>query len=640
MLSENRLFNNLKTNKWINRNSTIFYLIIIIIITLVTYSNSIKSGFVLLDDNAKVYENPLIMSLSFSNIIKYFIKFVFHTYMPLTILSYAVDYSLWGLNPWGYHAINLLIHLFNAVLVFIFVRRLTEKPAAALIASLLFAINPINVESVAWISERSNVLFTAFFLVSLLFYLNQISGISGKRNIYFSFLFFILSVLAKPAGVMLPFVILLIDYFKGLKIDRKNILQKAPFFLTSLLFGALTIYSTISTGNVRDISSTFNFTDRIFLSIYPIAFYIIKFIFPFHLSVLHPYPIKSGGWLPWEYYGSLLFVLLIIFLIWKNKSFRKEIIFGFLFFIANISIYLMVVPTGGNFLVVEHFAYVPCIGLALITGLFYSRITGNYKAKWIRTMLPILFTAIILLFSIHTYKRNVVWENSDLLFTDMLNKSPENAFANYAAATFKFECKDYESAIDGFTKTIKIDSTYSDAYYNRALAERIINKYEDAYADFNKAILFKPKRFDAYADRGNMKLLINDTIGAMSDYNYSIELNSEYAPAYYNRGNLALKNKNYTEALTDFSKTIKLNSNYKDAYNNRGIVKYYLKDFAGSIQDYNKAIELNPKNAIAFRNRGLSKIALEITDSACKDFKQSFSLGFEPAEVQILKYCK
>ncbi len=630
-----------KSNGWIKQNSSFVYISIIILLTLIVYSNSFKNGFVLLDDDAKVIGNPLITNLGFSNIIKYFFTFVFHTYMPLTILSYAIDYSIWGLNPWAYHTINILLHIFNSIILFVIVRKLTERTNAAFFASLLFALHPMNVETVSWISERSNLLYTALFLVSLFFYVKHINGSSVRKNIYFSFLFFILSAFAKPSAVVLPLVLILIDYFKGIKINLKNLLQKVLFFLISLLFGIVTIYATIVTENIREVSSVYNFTDRIFLLIYPVACYIIKFIAPFHLSALHPFPVKVNGILPWEYYASVIFLLGIIFLIIRNKKFRKELIFGTLFFMANISIFLTSVPTGGNFLVVEHFVYVPYIGFAIITGLFFSRVFDNpINLEHIKKIAPYFITVVLILFSLITYNRNFVWKNSKSLCSDMIKKSPDNAFGYYGLATSKFDDMDYDGAIEEYNKAIKIDSAYVDAYYNRALAEKELEKFGASLADFNKTILLNPKKYVAYSDRGNVKLIIEDTAGALSDYNSALKLNPEYSCAYYNRGNVKLNKIKYNEALADYTKAVELDKNYTDAYNNRGIVKYYLKDFSGSIKDYDKAIELNAKSAMTYKNRGLSKLALKDTTAACDDFYKASSFGFKPANSLIKKYCK
>ena len=624
----------------LNKKHSFIYFIVIIILGLLVYSNSFQNGFLSLDDASKVTDNPLIASIGITNIIKIFSSFVFHAYMPLAIFSYAIDNSLWGLNPIAFHTINILLHVLNSILLFVFVKKLTGKEIAAFIAALIFTVHPMNVETVSWVSERSTLLYTLFFILSLFFYVKHINESKTKKYIYFSFLFFLLSVFSKPFAVTLPFALILIDYFNGIKINIKNILKKAPFFLISLAFGLIAIYATISTENLRDISS-FNFLDRILMSSYSIAYYLINFFAPIKLNVLHPYPVKVNGLLPWEYYASVLFLAIIVFLIFRNKNFRKELIFGALFFLATASVFLTSTPSGGDFLVVEHFIYLPYIGFAIVSGLFFCNIFDcSINLKYSKKIAPYFLTIIIIAFSLIAYNRNFVWKDNKSIFTDMIKKTPEHPFGYFGLGSYKLDNKDYEGAIEEYNKAIKVDSTYFNAYYNRALAEIQLKHFDEAFADLNKTIYLNSKKIEAYNDRGNVRLKMKDTTGALLDYNIAINIDSKFPSSYYNIGNLNLNKKDYNEAIFQYSKAIELNNKFIDAFLNRGIAKYFLKDFQGSINDYNKVIELNEKYAIVYKNRGLSKIAIKDNDGACNDFNKAVTFGFESANYQIQKYCK
>jgi len=626
-------------NKFINKKHSFIYFIVIILLGLLVYSNSFRNGFLSLDDASKASENPLIMSIGIHNIMKIFSSFVFHTYMPLAIFSFAIDYFLWGLNPIAFHAINILLHIVNSLLLFIFVKKLTGKEIAAIIAALIFTVHPMNVETVSWISERSTLLYTTFYILSLLFYIKHFNELKTKKYIYFSFFFFLLSALSKPFAVTLPFVILLVDYFNGIKINIKNILKKTPFFLLSIVFGIVTIYSTIVTENLRDISA-YNILDRIIMTIYSVAFYIINFIAPIYINALHPYPVKVNGLLPWEYYASVLFLAIIIIFIFRNRNFKKELIFGALFFLATASVFLTSTPSGGDFLVVEHFVYLPCIGFAIVSGLFFSNIfDGSINFVFLKKIAPYILTIIIIAFSLISVNRSFVWKDNKSIFSDMIKKTPEHPFGYFGLGSYKLDNKDYEGAIEEYNKAIKVDSTYYNAYYNRALAEINLQFFDKAFSDLSKTIYLNSKKYDAYNYRGNVRLIMKDTSGALLDYNIAINLNPKYPSTYYNLGNLNLNKKDYNEAIFQYSKAIDLNNKFIDAFLNRGIAKYYLKDFQGSINDYNKVIELNEKYAIVYKNRGLSKIAINDKDGACNDFSKAVTLGLESANYQIKKYC-
>ena len=624
----------------LNKKNSFIYFIVIILLGLIVYSNSFQNGFLSLDDASKVTDNPLIAGIGITNIIKIFSSFVFHAYMPLAIFSYAIDYSLWGLNPIAFHTVNILLHVLNSILLFVFVKKLTGKEIAAFIAALIFTVHPMNVETVSWVSERSTLLYTMFYILSLFFYIKHINESKTKKYIYFSLIFFLLSVFSKPFAVTLPLVFIIFDYYYGIKINIKNLLKKTPFFLISLAFGLIAIYATISTENLRDISS-FNFLDRILMSTYSIAYYLINFFAPIKLNVLHPYPVKVNGLLPWEYYASVLFLAIIVSLIFKNRNFKKELIFGALFFLATASVFLTSTPSGGDFLVVEHFIYLPYIGFAIVSGIFFSKIfDGSINLLFVKKAAPYFLCFVFFAFSLIAYNRNYVWKDSKSIFTDMIKKTPEHPFGHEGLGASKMDNKDYEGAIEEYSKAIKVDSTYYNAYYNRALAEIQLKHFDEAFSDLNKTIYLNSKKIEAYNDRGNLRLKMKDTTGALLDYNVSINLNPKFPSTYYNLGNLNLNKKEYNEAILKYSKAIELNNKFIDAYLNRGIAKYFLKDFQGSITDYNKAIELNEKYAIVYKNRGLSKLALKDADGACNDFNKAVSLGFESANYQIQKYCK
>jgi protein O-mannosyl-transferase len=632
----------IQKKNWFTRNSYIFLAFSLIVITYLVYSNSIKSEFVLLDDTAKVQENTLITGLSWENIKAMFDTFIFHTYFPVTLLSYAFDYNIWGgLEPHGFHTTNLMLHILNVLLLFIFVKKFTGKNNAAFIASLIFAVHPMNVETVAWLSERSNLLYTLFFLASMISYLKlSRSGNKIKYHIP-TYLFFLLSLLSKSSAVILPLVFILIDYFYQNKFSLKIVYNKIPYLLISLVFGLIAIYASVSTENIKNISATYTIFDRIFLAFYPLVYYVVKFFAPIKLSVIHPYPLKSGGFLPFLYYLSLLPILVFIFVTVRFKPLKQILVFAFSFFFLNISVLLMIVPIGGNFLMAEHFVYVPFIGFAIAAGIIFSKIHDkSLKSKIPSFGLLSIYFLLIPLFCLATYNRNPVWKNSSALFTDLSENCPDNSFAHYGMGTIYIDEKNFAAAISELSISIQFDSTYADAYYNRAIAEINLSLKDSALADLDKTILLNPSYNMAYVNRGNLRAKEGDTTGAINDFDKAIEINKDNAFAYYDRGNLKMNIKKYEEAIDDFDRALSLNPNYTEAYNNRGITKYYMKNFKGSIEDYNTAILLDEKNANTYKNRGLSELAMADSTAACEDFYNAYDLGLKTVARLINKNCK
>ncbi len=630
----------IKSNKSKSTN-VLWFIFILISLCLVIYYKTFHYAFVAFDDNAKVYENPLITTLSLSQIRLFFTSFVFHTYTPLSLLSYAIDYSLWQLSPGGYHTVNVVLHVVNVLFVFIFIRRFSGNQITAFIAAMLFAIHPLNVETVAWISERSNLLYALFFILSLYFY-SVYTETKKKSILLLTFICFLLSLLSKPGAVLIPVVFVLMDIYKKNSFNTKKYLQLSLFFVFALATGIVALYASKVTGNIRDISSSFNWLDRLSIASYSLSVYLIKFFLPFNLSALYPFPEKSGTFLPMIYSFSLLVPILLLFFVLKTKQLKNVLAFGLLFFVVNISIVLMLVPVGGNFMIAEHFVYVPYIGLCFIAGTWISGIISNkylLNPKYKPFIIPALI-AVILTFSIVSNIRTNVWKNGKFLFSDMIKKCPEQAMGYYGLGIVNYMEGDLKSALAHQTAAIMADSTYSDAWYNRGIIYKEQKLFDLALVDLNQAIkLTENKNYKAFCDRGNIYLNSGDTLKAMEDYNTSIKIYNKYASSFYNRGRLKNDLKDYEGAILDFDQAISIDKFDANALNNRATAKFFLNDLQESITDYDQAIKIDSKNGLYFRNRGLSYLALKDSIKACDDFYQAYSLGFKGAGAQLKKYC-
>ena len=256
--------------------------------------------------------------------------------------------------------------------------KLSGKAEVAVVTALFFGIHPMHIESVAWISETKDVLYTFFFLLALNSYL-KFRKIKKEIIFPFSVLFwFFLSLLSKPAAVCFPFVLLLIDYHQDKKLGWKAIVSKTPFFLIALLFGALALFSQADSGAVQNIAPLFNVPERFFLVCYAVVFYLVKVVVPFDLCALHYYPLKSAaGMLPFQYYLAFPAMLLLVWAVFRSGRFKQELIFGLLFYLVTIGMTLQIVPFG-RALVSERYSYVPYIGVFFIIGQFFSQIINGH----------------------------------------------------------------------------------------------------------------------------------------------------------------------------------------------------------------------------------------------------------------------
>ena len=260
----------------------------ILLTTCIVYSNSLNNGFVKWDDDKYVSNNADFRQLDGQSILRFFSTSYLRMYQPITMISYALDYKVGKLNALTYHRTNLIFHLLNVLLVFYAILLLTKQPAIAAISALFFGIHPLHVESVAWISGRKDLFYAFFYLGSLIAYISYRKRNNSYKFYFLSILFFLLSLFSKSAAVTLPLVLVLTDYYLSNKLAFKNNLDKIPFFVLSVVFGVVSLLSQRVIGSDWDYVIGYTLLDRLFMGAYAFTFYIVKSIFPFGLSAIHP----------------------------------------------------------------------------------------------------------------------------------------------------------------------------------------------------------------------------------------------------------------------------------------------------------------------------------------------------------------
>lgn len=286
----------------------VMLLSIIIIVTVAVYIHSLHNGFVQFDDPEIIVDNTSIRQLTWENVCKYFTSAPQFTYSPLVFVSFAVDYQLGQLNPFVYHLTSLLLHLMSILSVYWLFQLLTERWYLAAFIATLFAIHPVNVDGISWLSTRSNVLYTFFYLASLLGYVYYLKTNYKLRYLILSLLFFVCAVLSKSPAVVLVVTLFLLDYYydrkpgqqrgRRWKLNGRLFIEKAPFVLTALAIGVITFYFHTDIQHPYD----YNVVDRFFVFCTALANYFFKLFFPFNLAFAYAYPAKIDGFLPWYCY--------------------------------------------------------------------------------------------------------------------------------------------------------------------------------------------------------------------------------------------------------------------------------------------------------------------------------------------------
>ncbi|HEX6846947.1 MAG TPA: tetratricopeptide repeat protein [Chitinophagaceae bacterium] len=566
---------------------------IIVILTILAYLPAFRAGFAY-DDVLYIQKNPLIRSI---DIEKIFSENVMGNYHPITMLIFSIEFQLFGLDPTGYHIVNLLLHLVNILLVFYFILLLSDKLWVALVAALLFGIHPLHVESVVWISELKDLLYTSFFLGALIVYLKYLND--GERKYYFiALLLFVFSLLSKAMAASLPVVLLLIDYFQKRKMTTKVMLEKIPFFALSITFGIVAVFAQQLSAAVQDIS-TYPFSQRVVFASYGFITYLLKLVVPFNQSAFYPYPIKGGEVLPVHFYlYPILVVALAGLIIYFRRSYNK-IFFGMAFFSVTIFLVLQLLPVG-DAVMADRYSYIPSIGFFYLAGEAFNYLRNRQLTAAAITVLSLF----VFFFCIKTFQRNVIWKNDLTLFTDVIEKYPTVAIAYNNRGSFFWEEKKYDEALLDYNKAIEYRPNYGEAYNNRGAVYLDQKKYKEAISDFNRVIELQNNYAGAYSNRGIAMLETGKNAESRADFDKAIELKPDYAEAYYNRGLLSMIEKRNEEALRDYNKALELNPNYQEAILNRDILLGVNRSPEEALADYDKAIEAKPNDPELYYTRG------------------------------------
>ncbi len=635
---------------------TLFF-VLPLLFTFLVYLNSLNGDFLNWDDDRYVTGNKRL-ELTFDNVKYYFTEPYFVMYIPLTMLSYMIDYGLGGLDkPWVYHLHNLVLHLLNTALVWIFVFLLLRKNKQAIyyafLSALFFGLHPLHTESVSWIAERKDVLYAFWFLLSMIFYLRY-RDLSKKGFYFLSFAAYILSLLAKTQAVVLPVVLLLIDYFRGdfdftkeelltfLKFRElyklKRLWEKIPHFILAFVFGLIAVWASgtsepfsenLNTKQKIAVNTDYSAFESLVYASYSLTMYFVKSLVPYKQAAIHPYPYDNGQMPVWFYSYLLfpvIFTVLLLYLIIKKQKIPA---FGLLFFIVTIGLMLHI----KNFVISEHYAYLPTIGLGLFLFYYLLNLSGKLVPKYV------VWGAVSVYFSVFallTFQRNKVFENSLTFWNDIERKYPNVIVTYYNRGNYFQKLGDlalsegqdkkavnfYRKALDDYNKAIELHRFFVGAYSNRGITEAKLGLYKKAIEDFNKVISIDSNFTDVYSNRGNAYALLGQWDKAISDYTKAIERKPAFADAYYNRGVAYMNTGKYNLAVEDFSETISLKPEYTEAYKQRAIAYFLKNSYDSALADINFVLAKDPSDSYFLFYRALLYDLKGDKISAGKDFKK------------------
>lgn len=486
---------------WADKKNSFTFLILA---CLFAFWPSLFNQFTNWDDDKFLTNNPVVQGFNYHHLKVMFSTYFEGSYQPLTMLSFALEHYFFKLNPFIYHLDNLILHAGNVCLVFLLLNRLTRDWTIAFFVALFFALSPLRVESVAWISERKDVLFALFFLSSLIVYV--------KRRLWPCFILFVLACLAKPQAVCLPLVLLSIDYWQRRPKGFSLWFEKWPFLAVALIFLLVNMVGSLPYCNLIH---KYNFIDKIFFISFALILYAVKIFIPFSLSCVYPYPYTSSGYSTAIIYAAPFLVLggsVFILRAWRHKP---VVVTGYLFFMATILLPLANIGVGGYFMN-DRYTYLPSMGLYwLMTDVLINALRAKYPHLMKYLFAVLIFYAALM--GAISFKYSKVWYDGVSLWSDAIRQYPQTAFIYNNRGTAYAQKGQDDLALKDFNRSIELDPRSASAYNNRGTIYNKQKRFDLAYEDFSRAIQVDPFYAYGYFNRCEPDLRLNRPHEALMD---------------------------------------------------------------------------------------------------------------------------
>lgn len=600
------------------RRITLITIGLFLAVSAVVYGKAVlTSEFVRWDDGMLVYENPAIRSITPATLKYIFTTYDPELYIPLTFLTYQIDYLIGGIAPFQYHFTSFLFHTLNALLVAWFATLFFKKRWLGIFCGLLFLLHPLHTEAVMWVSGRKDVLSTFFFLLTLIYWMKWKHD-QVRRLLIASIGFFALALMSKIMAVTLPAVLLLLDWRDGRRWTREIFIEKIPYFALAGLFGLIGYLG--KTGVVASSS----IWEKILMAGKSSLFYIQKILWPDYFSLLYPYHqdvvITSS-----DFYIPIIVWSVLIILIVLSLRRTRDIAFGMAFYLVTIAPTFLNFTKGGDldvYFASDRYAYVPSIGVfiaivALAVMILKDRLFGRVPV--------IIAGVIVIILAYRSFLQSKVWANTYDLLTNVLIHYPESHVAhNNIANAWRLEDR-LDDAIGEFQKALAIKQ-HPKIYANLGAVYRKQGKMSDAMDAYKKALELNPQSKDALMGRGLVWLAQKNFAAAENDFLAAIAIYPRYLEAHTNLGATYAFTGRMQEAIAEYRTAIAINSFFPDAHFNLGVALEATGDLEGAIDEYAYTVSLAPRSVAPRINLALLLYKVGDTEGAREQFKEILTI--------------
>ena len=559
-----------------------------------------QAGFIW-DDDVYVTKNPLLTVADGLRRI-WFTLDAPSQYFPLTYTVFRIEHALWGFNPVGYHWVNILLHALNALLVWRLLGRL--KVPGAWLGAALFALHPVQVESVAWVTELKNVSSLFFILLSLLAWIEFVEERPKPRSLYYvlSLVFYGLALCGKTTACTLPAALLLILWLIHKPIGAVRLVQVAPFVAVGLGMGLVTIWwERFHQGTGADLFSL-NLLERFLIAGQAVWFYLGKLLWPVNLTFSYPrWTINPAN--PLEYGWLAACAALAGFIFFARKFVGRGVEVAAVYYLATLFPMLgfFMLYTFRYSFVADHYQYVACIGpLALaaagITHML-NRFEGN--SPFVK---PAFCGVLLLVLGLLTWRQSGTYTNLKTLWETTAARNPGSWIAHNNLGDYLYREGDINAAIEQYHEAIQIDPNAFESLNNLAQALAAKGQYDEAIVLYRRAVQIRPN-FPALLNNFGLALVADGQYDeAIENYRKAIQINPEYADASDNLGVALMAKGRYDEAIESYQRAVQIDANRSGTYFHLGMALNQSGRIQEAVAQYREALSLNPDLVGALNN--------------------------------------
>ena len=566
-------------------------------------------------------------------------------YWPVTNSVFWLEWHLWGNNTTPYHIINIALQIANALLIWMILRRLSIP--GAFLAALLFAVHPVNVESVAWIAQLKNALAVFFFLLSLWWFLKADPGLDGKqlsapsaeesesglvhRWYWPSLLAFTLAMLSKGSVAILPGVLLVLIWWKRDRIARIDLIRTAPFFVVAVVLTVVNIW--FQTHGTGEIIRTATPLERILGASAVVWFYLYKALLPFDLSFVYPqWTIDAKNVLWWLPLAATLLVTAL--LVWqRRRSVVRPVLIAWLIFCAGLvpvmgltDIYYMKFS-----LVADHYQYIAIISVLAMVAAIITTLTDRWA-----TQLTVMVSAVLAFgCGILAWQQCLNYVDPEALYASVVEKNPQCWMAYNNRGVALSDNGQVDAAIESYRKALEIDPIFLEARNNLGVALAQQGHYQEAIDQYRQALRLKPDYADAHSNLGSALTKTGQFDEATKELQIASKLKPDLPELSFNLAYNLKQMGKFPEALRQYDETLRLEPDNPEVHIDLGVLLAAMGKPDLAVQHYHQALELNPRAVQAYVNFGDALVALGQPKEAVNQYLEALKIDPQYAAARL-----